>query len=57
MFEGVQNHVLELPRKCEFDPLYFSSKWTKLADSNSLKMNESCNLTCDQKFTCPNLKL
>ena len=47
MFEGVQNHVLESLRKCKFGPLYFSSKWTKVVDSNSLKVDQSFNLTCD----------
>ena len=52
----LNNHMWELPHKCKFGPLYFSSKWTKVSDSNSFKMDESCNLTCDQKL-CSNLKL
>ena len=42
VFEGVQSHVLELLRKCNFGSLHFSSKWIKVADWNSFEG--------DQKF-------
>ena len=29
---------------------FFSSKWTKVVESNSLKMDQSCNFTRDHKF-------
>ena len=48
MFEEVLNHVLELLRKCNFGPLYFYSKWTKVAGWNSFKVIKSYNLTRDQ---------
>ena len=50
MFEGVQYHVLDLVRKCNFGPLYLSSKWTKIPDLNYWKVDQNCNWTRDQNF-------
>ena len=30
---------------------FFSLKWTKVADSSNLKVEQSCNLTCGRTFT------
>ena len=32
-------------------PHFFSSKWSKVADPSSLKVEQSCNLTCGKTFT------
>ena len=54
VFEEVQNHVLESLRK--FGPLYFFSKWTKVVDLNSLKVDQRCfldqNRICEVSPTC-----
>ena len=46
VFERLQivlYHVLDMVQKCNFAPPYFSSKWTKIADSNYLKVDQNCN--------------
>ena len=50
IFQGLQNHELESLRKCKFGPLYFSLKWTKVVDSNSLKVDQRRFL--DQSRIC-----
>ena len=50
IFQGLQNHELESLRKWKFGPLYLFSKWTKVVDLNSLKVDQSCFL--DQSRIC-----